>query len=112
MHAKLFIGLLLATSASALRATMRPASMASRPTLRSPAVFLQAEPEAAPAAADLPEGWQMAKDNDGDPYYYNLSTGENTYEKPGGAPDRVFRGRGRLLRRWPRLLRGRATVGS
>ena len=87
MHAKLFIGLLLATSASALRATMRPASAASRPTLRSPAVFLQAEPEAAPAAADLPEGWQMAKDNDGDPYYYNLSTGENTYEKPGGAPD-------------------------
>ena len=34
----------------------------------------------------LPAGWSVARDPEGYPYYYNLSTGENTYDRPGGVP--------------------------
>ena len=34
----------------------------------------------------LPAGWVVARDVEGSPYYYNLTSGENTYDRPGGAP--------------------------
>ena len=54
------------------------------------AVAVVASPAAAPpapAAADggaLPPGWAGAKDGDGASYFYNLNTGENTYDRPAG----------------------------
>ena len=34
--------------------------------------------------ASLPPGFEAAQDDDGYTYYYNLSTGESTYDVPGG----------------------------
>ena len=34
----------------------------------------------------LPADWMVAHDVEGSPYYYNLTSGENTYDRPGGAP--------------------------
>ena len=33
-------------------------------------------------ANEIPEGWAVYQDDDAVPYYYNASTGENTYDHP------------------------------
>ena len=38
--------------------------------------------------ASLPPGFEAAQDGDGYTYYYNLSTGESTYDVPGGGERR------------------------
>ena len=43
-------------------------------------------PAGPPGGGALPPGWAEAKDNDGTAYYYNLTTGQNTYDRPGGVP--------------------------
>ena len=54
-----------------------------------PAPEATADPTARPPPprmGALPAGWFVARDPEGYPYYYNLSTGENTYDRPGGVP--------------------------
>ena len=54
-----------------------------------PAPEATADPTARPPPPKmgaLPAGWSVARDPEGYPYYYNLSTGENTYDRPGGVP--------------------------
>ena len=34
--------------------------------------------------SSLPRGFEAAQDGDGYTYYYNLNTGESTYDVPGG----------------------------
>ena len=54
-----------------------------------PAPEATADPTARPPPprmGALPAGWSVARDPEGYPYYYNLSTGENTYDRPGGVP--------------------------
>ena len=34
--------------------------------------------------SSLPPGFEAAQDSDGYTYYYNLNTGESTYDVPGG----------------------------
>ena len=54
-----------------------------------PAPSATADPTARPPPprmGALPAGWSVARDPEGYPYYYNLSTGENTYDRPGGVP--------------------------
>ena len=54
-----------------------------------PAPTATADPTARPPPprmGALPAGWSVARDPEGYPYYYNLSTGENTYDRPGGVP--------------------------
>jgi len=66
---------------------VRPAVAVSRPALRSPAVYLQAEPAAPESASDgLPEGWAAATDDEGSTYYWNKETKETTWQRPGTAP--------------------------
>ena len=59
---------------------------------RRAAAAAEAERQAAlgppPPAGPLPAGWAMALDPEGDAYYYNRGTGQNSYDRPagGGAP--------------------------
>ena len=56
----------------------------------APAPAATDEPNSRPpppkGAGALPAGWSVARDPEGYPYYYNLTTGENTYDRPGGVP--------------------------
>ena len=43
------------------------------------------------AGSGLPPGWAMARDtSDGQVYYYNSTTGESQWEKPGDAKSSAF----------------------
>eukprot|EP01043_Picozoa_sp_COSAG02_P005815 COSAG02_NODE_160_length_32694_cov_18.496947_9_plen_1666_part_00 len=48
--------------------------------LRAPVAGSPAPPQAAPAA--VPGVWRMYVDDEGDPYYYNATTEETTWERP------------------------------